>query len=46
MQIRDVMTPGVETVGPNAPAREAAAKMREFDIGSLPSAMARDSKVC
>lgn len=36
MQIRDVMTQGVETVGPNAPAREAAAKMREFDIGSLP----------
>ena len=36
MQIRDVMTPGVETVDSNAPAIEAAAKMREFDIGSLP----------
>jgi CBS domain-containing protein len=36
MQIRDVMTQGVETVDSNAPAIEAAAKMREFDIGSLP----------
>jgi CBS domain-containing protein len=36
MQIRDVMTQGVQTVDSNAPAIEAAAKMREFDIGSLP----------
>lgn len=36
MQITDVMTQGVQTVDSNAPAIEAAAKMREFDIGSLP----------
>jgi CBS domain-containing protein len=36
MQIRDVMTQGAEVINANATAIEAAAKMREFDIGSLP----------
>lgn len=36
MQIRDVMTLGAEVISPNAPAVDAAAKMREFDVGSLP----------
>ena len=36
MQIREVMTPGAEIISSNAPAIEAAAKMREFDVGSLP----------
>lgn len=36
MQIREVMTQGVEIINSNAPAIEAAAKMREFDVGSLP----------
>jgi CBS domain-containing protein len=36
MQIREVMTQGAEIISPNAPAIEAAAKMREFDVGSLP----------
>ena len=36
MQIREVMTQGAEVISPNAPASEAAAKMREFDVGSLP----------
>ena len=36
MQIRDVMTHSPETVDANASAIEAAAKMRELDVGSLP----------
>jgi len=36
MQIRDVMTQGVATIDPNTSAVEAAAKMRELDVGSLP----------
>jgi len=36
MQIREVMTQGVETISSSAPAIEAAAKMRELDVGSLP----------
>jgi CBS domain-containing protein len=36
MQIKDVMTHGPETVDANASAIEAAAKMRELDVGSLP----------
>ena len=36
MQIREVMTQGAEIINSNAPAIEAAAKMREFDVGSLP----------
>jgi CBS domain-containing protein len=36
MQIREVMTQGPEIVNSHATAVEAAAKMRELDIGSLP----------
>lgn len=36
MQIREVMTQGAEVVHLDAPATEAAAKMRELDVGSLP----------
>jgi CBS domain-containing protein len=36
MQIREVMTQGVETINSSTPAIEAAAKMRELDVGSLP----------
>lgn len=36
MQIREVMTQGAEVVHLEAPAVEAAAKMRELDVGSLP----------
>ena len=34
--IREVMTQSVETISSNAPVIEAAAKMRELDVGSLP----------
>ena len=36
MKIREVMTQGAETINPNASATEAATKMKELDIGSLP----------
>lgn len=36
MQIREVMTQGAEVVHLDARATEAAAKMRELDVGSLP----------
>jgi CBS domain-containing protein len=36
MKIREVMTQPVETINADAPATEAAARMRELDIGSLP----------
>ncbi|MGH7927858.1 MAG: CBS domain-containing protein [Candidatus Binatia bacterium] len=36
MQIREVMTQGAEIIRLDAPAIEAAAKMRELDVGSLP----------
>ena len=36
MQIKDVMTQCPETVDANAAVMEAAAKMRELDVGSLP----------
>lgn len=36
MEIRDVMTPSVQVVGPDITFREAARLMREHDIGSLP----------
>jgi CBS domain-containing protein len=36
MQIREVMTQGAEVVHSGAAAREAATKMKELDIGSLP----------
>ena len=34
--IKDIMTPHVQTVHPNETLREAAQKMRHWDIGSLP----------
>jgi CBS domain-containing protein len=36
MQLRDVMTPNVEVVHPDAPIQEAAHVMRTIDVGSLP----------
>ena len=36
MQIREVMTAGVEVINSHSPAIEAAEKMRELDVGSLP----------
>ena len=36
MKIKEVMTQPVETIDASAPAMEAAAKMRELDVGSLP----------
>ena len=36
MQVRDVMTRGVEVVRPDATLQEAAAKMDELDVGPLP----------
>ena len=34
--VRDAMTPGVETVTPSQPLREAAKLMKQGDFGSLP----------
>ncbi|MGH7928931.1 MAG: CBS domain-containing protein [Candidatus Binatia bacterium] len=36
MQIREVMTEAPEIIHSDAPATEAAAKMRDLDVGSLP----------
>jgi CBS domain-containing protein len=36
MQLKDVMTPGVEVIAPEASMYEAAEKMRRLDIGPLP----------
>ena len=36
MQVREVMTRGVECIAPETPLQEAAAKMRELDTGCLP----------
>lgn len=36
MLLKDIMTPDVATVGPETNVREAAARMAERDIGSLP----------
>jgi len=36
MQLKDVMTPGVEVISPEATVQEAAEKMRHLDIGPLP----------
>jgi CBS domain-containing protein len=36
MQLKEIMTPGVEVISPEASIREAAEKMRHFDIGPLP----------
>ena len=36
MQIRDVMTEGAECTRPDATIQQAAERMRELDVGSLP----------
>jgi CBS domain-containing protein len=36
MQVREVMTRGVECIAPETTLQEAAAKMRELDTGCLP----------
>ena len=36
MQLKEIMTPGVEVVRPEATIQEAAEKMRHLDIGPLP----------
>ena len=36
MQLKDVMTPGVEVIAPEASIYEAAQKMRHRDVGPLP----------
>jgi CBS domain-containing protein len=36
MQIREVMTSDVETIGANIPLKDAAAKMKELDVGLMP----------
>jgi CBS domain-containing protein len=36
MKVRDVMTRGVECIGPDATLQEAAAKMKALDVGPLP----------
>src|SRR5262249_39411360 len=36
MQVRNVMTKGVECVSPSTPLQDAAAKMKALDIGTLP----------
>ena len=36
MQLKEIMTPGVEVISPEATIREAAEKMRHLDIGPLP----------
>src|SRR2546421_10712076 len=36
MQLKEIMTPGVEIIAPEASIREAAEKMRHLDIGPLP----------
>src|SRR5262245_1505901 len=36
MQLKDIMTPKVEVIAPEATLQEAARKMRQLDIGPLP----------
>src|SRR5215468_7766395 len=36
MQLKEIMTPGVEVISPEATIQEAAEKMRHLDIGPLP----------
>ena len=36
MQLKDVMTPGVEVISPEASIYEVAEKMSHLDIGPLP----------
>ena len=43
MKIKDVMTPGAETIGPDAKLTDVARKMKELDVGVLP--VVDDSRV-
>jgi predicted transcriptional regulator len=36
MRVSEVMTQGVECIGPDATLQEAAAKMKSLDVGPLP----------
>jgi CBS domain-containing protein len=36
MQLKDIMTPGVEVITPEATIQEAAQKMSQLDVGPLP----------
>ena len=36
MQIKEIMTPNVEVITPDTTLQEAAEKMRDLDVGSLP----------
>ena len=36
MQIREIMTPQVEVIAPNASVRDAAMKMKDLDVGAIP----------
>jgi len=36
MKLKEIMTPGVEVIQPEATLQQAAAKMRRLDIGPLP----------
>jgi CBS domain-containing protein len=36
MRLGEIMTRDVEVIGSNAPLKEAAAKMKEFDVGLIP----------
>jgi CBS domain-containing protein len=36
MQVHDLMTQGIECIAPDATLQQAAAKMRDLDVGSLP----------
>ena len=36
MLLRDVMTPHVEVIHPDASLREAAAKMKSLEVGPIP----------
>ena len=35
-QLKEIMTPSVEVVSPNATAADAARKMMDFDVGAIP----------
>jgi CBS domain-containing protein len=36
MQVREIMTPGVENISPSHPIADVAYMMRQLDVGSLP----------
>ena len=46
MQLKDVMTPEVEVIAPEASIYEAAEKMSHRDIGPLPSVRASAWSAC